>query len=189
MLVPIIVCEVLFWVMLVLGLLARYVARRKALSTALLVSTPFIDVVLIVITMVDLHRGADPHFTHGLSAFYIGFSIMFGPSVIRWADERAAYRWGHGPEPTRAVRTRTDEVSYQWAEWRRALTASAIAAIVLGFGIAIAGMENAFWLQYWMGVLVFLVVCWAFIGPLRASRKTIAEPDRASDTAQPSNGG
>jgi hypothetical protein len=183
-LIPIIVCEVLFWVMLVLGLLARYVARRKTLSTVLLVSTPLIDLVLIAITMVDLQRGADPHFTHGLSAFYIGFSIMFGPSVIRWADERAAYRWGHGPKPTKTARSKTEEVAYQWAEWRRALVASAIAAVVLGFGIALAGMDNAFWLQYWMGVLLFLVVCWAFIGPWRASRRAAAESDRVADSAR-----
>lgn len=172
MLAIIVVCEVLFWVMLVLGLLARYVARWRTVSTILLISTPIIDLVLIAITMIDLGRGSTPHFTHGLSAFYIGFSVVFGPSVIRWADQKANYRWGDGPEPVSVDRSPSDELAHQWSEWRRALVASAIAAAVLVSCIAVAGFGKSFWLLYWLIVLVFLVACWALLGPWKAARRT-----------------
>lgn len=177
MLAVIIVCEILFWVMLVLGLVARYVARWRTVSTLLLVSTPIIDLVLIVITMIDLSCGATPHFTHGLSAFYIGFSVMFGPAVIRWADAKASYRWGHGPEPVREDRSDKEEIDYQWSEWRRAVVASVIAAAVLVSGIAVAGIGESFWLLYWLVVLVFSVGCWALVGPWKAARR-IKAPQR-----------
>ncbi|MDI5788286.1 hypothetical protein PO124_07245 [Bacillus licheniformis] len=36
---------------------------------------------------------------HGIAAVYIGVSIAFGSRMIKWADERFAYRFAGGPKP------------------------------------------------------------------------------------------
>ncbi len=87
MLIAIIVfCEIGFWVVLGAGLVARYLLGRRTLGAVLLAAVPLVDLVLLVATVVDLSNGATADFTHGLAAAYIGFSVAFGHSIIRWAD-------------------------------------------------------------------------------------------------------
>src|SRR5262245_37285979 len=100
----ILACEVGFWILLVSGLAARYLWRRRRLSTVLLAAVPLVDLVLLAATVVDLQRGATAGFAHGLAAAYIGFSVAFGPSMIRWADERFAHRFAGGAPPWRPPR-------------------------------------------------------------------------------------
>ena len=45
--------------------------------------------------------GRRPNFTHGLAAAYLGFSVAFGHSMVRWADQRFAHRFAGGPPPWR----------------------------------------------------------------------------------------
>jgi len=100
----IVAAEIAFWVLLVGGLAARYLLRRRRLSTALLIGAPLVDLVLLVATVIDLGRGTTATSAHGLAAAYIGFSVAFGPSLIRWADERFAHRFAGGPPPWRPPR-------------------------------------------------------------------------------------
>ncbi|WP_407342151.1 hypothetical protein [Pengzhenrongella phosphoraccumulans] len=79
-------CEVGFWVLLGAGLVARYALRRPRLGAALLVGVPLVDLVLLAATVLDLRAGSTATFVHGLAAAYIGFSVAFGHSTIRWAD-------------------------------------------------------------------------------------------------------
>ncbi|MEU7818375.1 hypothetical protein [Pseudonocardia sp. NPDC049154] len=50
-------CEVGFWVLLGLGLAARYLLRVRRLSTVLLLGVPVLDVVLVGATLLDVAGG------------------------------------------------------------------------------------------------------------------------------------
>lgn len=87
----IIACEIGFWVVILLGLLSRYMFNQKKLGLFFLALTPVIDLVLLTVTAVDLYNGATATQIHALAAVYLGVSIAFGKSMIRWADERFLY--------------------------------------------------------------------------------------------------
>ncbi|MDI5944050.1 hypothetical protein QLR68_39155, partial [Micromonospora sp. DH15] len=122
MLVAVIVgCEIGFWVLLVAGLVARYPLRRPRLGAALLVCVPLVDLVLLAAAALDLRRGATADATHGLAAAYLGFSVAFGHSLIRWADQRFAHRFAGGPPPVRPPRYGWARARHEWREWAMGL--------------------------------------------------------------------
>ena len=139
MIVAIIACEIGFWVLLGCGLLARYVVRARALSTALLVSVPLVDVVLLALSVVDLRRGGEAGIGHGLAAVYIGVSLAFGHQMVRWADQRFAHRFAGGPAPVRPPRTGRAHAARQRSQWLRHLLAYVVAAAVLGVFTVLVG--------------------------------------------------
>ncbi|MGW0856671.1 hypothetical protein [Streptomyces sp. NPDC002690] len=126
----IVLCETGFWVLLAAGLTLRYAARRPRAGAAVLLCEPLLEVVLFVVTAIDLRDGAEPDWKHGLAAVYIGFTVGLGPATIRWVDERVAHRFAGGPEPVKPPK-------YGWAravrEWRTAgrWTLAAVIAIAL----------------------------------------------------------
>ena len=87
----IIACEVGFWIVILLGLITRYVFNRKRLGLFFLTLTPVIDLILLVITTTDLYKGAIATTAHAIAAVYLGISIAYGKSMIQWADERFLY--------------------------------------------------------------------------------------------------
>lgn len=87
----IVACEIAFWVVIVLGLILRYVLKKNKLGLFFLALTPVIDLLLLIITGLDLYRGATATAAHAIAAVYIGVSIGFGKSMIKWADERFRY--------------------------------------------------------------------------------------------------
>jgi hypothetical protein len=87
----IILCEVGFWIFIAAGLLSRYVFKLPKLGIILLSTTPLIDLILLVATAYDLARGATATTAHAIAAIYIGISLAYGKSMIRWADQRFAY--------------------------------------------------------------------------------------------------
>jgi len=87
----IVACEIAFWIVILLGLIARYLFNLKKLGLILFALTPLIDLILIVITSIDLYRGATATIAHGLAAVYIGVSLSFGKNMIQWVDERFQY--------------------------------------------------------------------------------------------------
>ncbi|TCP66521.1 hypothetical protein [Baia soyae] len=87
----IVACEVMFWVVIGLGLVTRYVLKMKRLGLFLLSLTIVIDLALLVITGIDLYNGATATVAHGIAAVYIGISIAFGKSMVQWTDERFQY--------------------------------------------------------------------------------------------------
>lgn len=185
MLVAITICEIAFWVVLAAGLFSRYVLKWTRFSTVLLVLTPAIDIVLLVFTFMDLTDDGQSRFLHGVSAFYIGFSITHGPKTIAWADRWAAYRWGTGPKPTKTVRYGADELRYQWREFGRAAAGSAIAAALLVAGLTITGLgKGSFWLTYWMVVVIFLVLGWFVAGPLLSKLRPKKQPADSGTSTQ-----
>jgi hypothetical protein len=101
-------CEVGFWVLLGAGLVARYLLRARRVSTVLLVLVPVLDVVLVTASLVDVAAGSPPALTHGLAAVYLGFTVAFGHTMIRWVDRRVrapVRRWPAAAEAA-AVRRR-----------------------------------------------------------------------------------
>ncbi|WP_223702563.1 hypothetical protein [Sutcliffiella deserti] len=96
----IVACEIGFWIVIGLGLFTRYVLRKKKLGLFFLALTPLIDLILLIITGLDLYRGATATMAHAIAAVYIGVSIGFGKSMIQWADERFRYYYTkEGPKP------------------------------------------------------------------------------------------
>jgi hypothetical protein len=87
----IVASEIGFWVAIVLGLITRYILKKNKLGLFFLALTPVIDLILLITTSLDLYRGATSTKAHAIAAVYIGVSICFGKSMIKWADERFRY--------------------------------------------------------------------------------------------------
>ena len=100
-------------------------------------------------TAIDLARGAEAGWSHGLAAVYLGFSVVLGPELVRALDRRFA---GAPPRPTN-----------EWELWGRAVLASALSAVLLGLLMLIGGTTA---LAGWFGQLGAITVIWLLAGPL-----------------------
>jgi hypothetical protein len=163
----IVACEVGFWLLLFSGLCARYVLRRKTVSSLLLFCVPLIDVVLLVATVVDLRRGAEATFAHGLAAAYIGFTIAFGGIAVQWADARFAFRFAGGPSPRSAPTHGLDLLIYEAKLWFRCVLAAVITICLVYLAIRIVGEpERTRDVELWLTMPFWTVVLWFIFGPL-----------------------
>lgn len=163
----IIACEVAFWVLLAAGLTARYPLRRPRLGAALLLAVPVVDLVLLAATLLDLRGGGTATVAHGLAAAYLGFSVAFGHSLVRWADERFAHRFAGGPPPRRTPRYGRARARHEWREWGKGMLGWAVACAVLLAGIALVddpGRTGA--LAAWIGRLSLAMAVWLVFWPL-----------------------
>ncbi|MBL1077711.1 hypothetical protein JK358_25240 [Nocardia sp. 2] len=177
--------EVGFWILLGAGLLVRYLFKWRRVSTVLLISTPLLDVALLIATVFDLGRGGTATAAHGLGAAYLGFSVAFGHSVIRWADERVAHRFAGGPPPTKPPgRNDPGRLAYEWREWRKCLLAWAIACgtmLLLVFVVGSPDRTEALW--YWMSRLTTVLLIWLAVGPIWA---LFTPADKSEKSEEPS---
>lgn len=170
----IIACEVAFWIVIIMGLTARYLFKRKKLGLLLLALTPLIDLILVVATGVDLMRGATATQAHALAAVYIGVSIGFGKSMIQWADERFLYYVvKQGSKP--AKRYGMEYAKHYFSGWLRHVAAYLIGAALLVGLVFLVGDPSrtealSGILQIWSLVLGidFLIAISHFIWPKRA---------------------
>lgn len=124
-------CEIAFWVFVLAGLCARYLLGWKKTGALLLMATPIVDLVLIVATIIDLKNGAIASVTHGLAAIYIGVTVAFGHRMIKWADERFAYKYGNGAKPQKKPKYGTEHARYERRGWFRHLIAWVIGSVLL----------------------------------------------------------
>ena len=163
-----------FWIALVLALAARYLLRRRTLSTVLLWSLPVIDLALLAFVVIDLARGADPTPSHALAASYLGFTIAFGHPLIRWADAAFAHRFAGVARPPKPAKGSAAHVRALWVEWLRVVLAAAIAAAILAVLALVvrrdplpptleAAGTNPLWAQ--MITLAVVVAVWFLAGP------------------------
>ena len=127
----IIACEVAFWVLLALGLSLRYLARMPRAGVTVLLCEPLLELVLLIVTAIDLRNGAEPDWKHGLAAVYIGFTVAYGHYMIRWADGHFAHRFVDGPPPAKPPRYGMARAVHEWKMAVRTLLAAAIAAGLL----------------------------------------------------------
>jgi hypothetical protein len=163
----IIACEVGFWLVLLAALVSRYIVRRQGLSRWLLLSLPLIDVLLLILTALDLRAGTTPAFAHGLAAVYVGFTIAFGPVAVRWADAHFAHRFASGPAPPKAPGRGWAVVRYDLGLWLRCIVAWIIALVLISAMIAFLGSgELAEPLQIWYRIAFGGVFLWFVFGPL-----------------------
>ncbi|XTP09123.1 hypothetical protein SALCHL_004630 [Streptomyces albus subsp. chlorinus] len=135
----IIACEIGFWVLLAAGLALRYLARMPRTGAAVLLCEPLLEVVLLVVTAIDLRNGAEPDWKHGLAAVYIGFTATHGHYMVRWADGHAAHLLGRGPRPDKAPRYGTERTVHEWKMAARGVGAAAIAAGLLQLAVWYVG--------------------------------------------------
>jgi hypothetical protein len=160
-------CEAAFWVVLFSGLAARYILRWDRISWLLLLCVPLTDLALLVFTVMDLNNGATATFAHGLATAYVGFTIAFGSTMIRWADQRFAYRYGGGPPPSLPPTHGWAAVWYEIKLWGLCILASCIIYILLiamiGF-VGAPGRTEA--LNIWFRIPLGTVFFWFIFGPL-----------------------
>lgn len=168
----IIACEIAFWLVLGAGLAFRYVLGFPRLGAILLIGVPVVDVVLLVVTGVDLWRGAPADQAHGLAAVYVGFSVALGPSIVRWADQHVAARFATERQAGSAALTPQQAEIVEWKAFGRACGAVAISVLLLMAEIAIAA-DNvdtaALW--SWIPRLGLVLVIWMLGWPIPATVK------------------
>jgi hypothetical protein len=123
----VVACEVAFWVLLAAGLALRYVARKPKLGAAVLLCEPLLEVVLLVVTAIDLKNGAEPDWKHGLAAVYIGFTVGLGHSTVKWVDARVAHRWFGGPPPVKPPKYGMARAAHEWRTAARWILAAVVA--------------------------------------------------------------
>lgn len=141
--------EVGLWGLLLAGLASRYLLRWRRLSTILLLGIPLLDVVLVVAVAVDLAQGAELGWTHILAGYYLGFSVAFGPTLVRWADAAFAHRFADGPKPPPRPRYGPAKQQALWREWYRVVTAVAITSAVYLMLIVFFADEQARATLWW----------------------------------------
>jgi hypothetical protein len=162
----IVLCEFGLWALLGAGLVARYLLRLRRLGAVLLAAIPLTDVVLVVAVLLDLHRGAAATTIHGLAGIYLGFSVAFGPSMVRWADRHFAHRFAGGPKPHKPAKGSAEKYRAVWQEWYKVVSAAAIASVtLLGLIVTVAGPEQEGPLYGWIGRVWLVVGIWFLAGP------------------------
>lgn len=171
------ICEIGFWLVLLAGLLARYAFRRRRLGAALLICVPLVDLLLLAFTVIDLRRGAEPQFAHGLAAVYLGFSVAFGHSMVGWADIRVARRWAGGPPPApKPASGSPARLRQEWRSFGQACLAVGLSAALLLGAVALVGNDaDTAALTAWLGRLAVVLAVWLVGWPLwetaRAARR------------------
>jgi len=162
----IVACEAAFWVVLLLALAVRYLARMEPLSRSLLLSLPLIDVALLVFTVLDLRSGSTATFAHGLAAAYVGFTVAFGGMAIKWADAHFAHRFADGPVPPKVPSRGWAAVRYDFNLWFRCIVACVITVALVEALIHWVGRHEATLpLLAWHKHAFGCVVLWFFFGP------------------------
>ncbi|MFJ7136941.1 hypothetical protein [Streptomyces fungicidicus] len=132
-------CEIGFWVLLAAGLACRYLLRMPRTGLALLLCEPLLEVVLLVVTALDLKNGAEPNWTHGLAALYIGYTVGHGHRTVKWLDGHAAHRLAGAPRPAGPPRYGMARARHETKVWLGTLTGAAVATVLLQLAIWYVG--------------------------------------------------
>lgn len=154
----IVLCEIGFWVLLAAGLALRYAAKMPRLGAAVLLCEPLLEVVLLVVTAVDLKNGADPDWKHGLAAVYIGFTVGLGHSTIRWVDAWVAHRFAGGPPPVKPPKYGRARAAHEWRVAGRWTVAAATALVLLQAAVwYVGGDGDTGSLRAWQQKMLFVI--------------------------------
>lgn len=160
-------CEAAFWVVLALALSARYLLRNQQVSRVLLLTLPVVDLLLLIFTALDLRSGTPATLAHGLATAYVGFTVVFGPPVVRWADRYFAHWFADGPAPAAAQARAWAAVKEELALWFRSIVAW---SVTLGLLIALIAFidDDAVTreLLTWFRIAFGSVIIWFVLGPV-----------------------
>ncbi len=165
MVIAIVTCEVGFWVLIAGGLALRYGVGLRRTSGAVLACVPVVDVVLLALTVVDLRSGNRAEWSHGLAAAYLGFSVVFGPAMVRWADRQWVQRFGGADRPPGRAQPHGSvaRMRQEWREFGKAGLAVMISYGLLLAAIRLAGSGDTSALSAWFPQLGLVLVVW-FVG-------------------------
>jgi len=162
----ILACEVGFWIVLLVALAVRYLLAKERLSRALLLCLPLIDVLLLILTAIDLRRGSTATFAHGLAAAYVGFTVAFGGIAVKWADAQFAHRFAAGPVPAKAPSRGWEAVRYDFNLWGRCIVACIMTMVLVEALVQFVGSGEATQpLLAWHKHAFGCIVLWFFFGP------------------------
>ncbi|WP_342768295.1 hypothetical protein [Cohnella lupini] len=114
----------------------------KRAGALLLLCTPLIDLVLLAVTVIDLRGGAEASVVHGIAAIYIAVSVVYGHSMIKWADVRFAHRFAEGPAPVNPKVYGKEHASRERQGWYKHLLAWAIGCVILYGMILMVNAES-----------------------------------------------
>ena len=109
----IIIAEALFWILVVAGMVVRYGLRMPTLSKFLLLAVPLVDIALVIAVIAELRAGRPVGIEHQLAGLYLGISLILGPGIIRWCDEKAQAFSSQGatsPKPRKPHKTFTEKM-------------------------------------------------------------------------------
>ncbi|MEU7007036.1 hypothetical protein [Streptomyces sp. NPDC046332] len=149
----IVICEVGFWVLLAAGLATRYLLKMPRAGLALLLCEPLLEVLLLVVTAIDLKNGAEPSWRHGLAAVYIGYTVGHGHRTVKWLDGHAAHRLGGAPPPVGPPGYGMARARHEGKVWLGSVTAAAVASGLLLLAIWYVGdAGDTQSLKGWIGV-------------------------------------
>lgn len=155
--------------MLGLGLLVRFVFKKNQLSKLILLCVPLLDLALLIATTIDLSSGKPAEFVHGLAAVYLGFTIVYGHSIIQWADRYVAFKFYAGENP-RNTSYGWAYAKYEWLQWCKGVLACAIAALLISAAILyIDDPQKTEALQQWYAQLAGILFIWFLGWPLAYS--------------------
>ena len=147
----IVICEVGFWVLLAAGLATRYLLKMPRAGMALLLCEPLLEVLLLVVTAIDLKNGAEPSWRHGLAAVYIGYTVGHGHRTVKWLDGHAAHRLGGGPPPPKPPRYGMARARYEGRVWLGSVIAASVASVLLLLAVwYVGGDGNTDSLRSWI---------------------------------------
>lgn len=183
--VVIVGCEIAFWLVLAAGLALRYPAKRPRAGSIVLLCVPIVDVVLLVVTAIDLHRGATATAVHGLAAVYLGVSVAFGHRMIGWADAHFAHRFAGGPKPAKPPKHGPAKLAREWKDFGLLLIAAAISVgcLFLLRWIAVTP-EQTDMLMGRLGTVGIVLAVWFIVGPVSAMF-TLGKGDRVGSDSEP----
>lgn len=176
----IIASDILFWVLLLAGLAARYAAGWRRLGAALLLCVPLIDVVLLTATVISVRNGDEPSIWHGLSAAYLGITVVYGHRTMRWADAKFAQRYEGAPKPEQRTLYGTEAIVSAWKSWLTFMLAFAIsAAMILGLVALVGGPDKGAPFMVWFNPLSKIAL-YSLIGPVITTIWPGSPPEEAN---------
>ena len=165
-LLVIIGCEIGFWVVVIAGLAVRYGLRARRASTIVLRFVPAVDLVLLAAVALDLHAGAQVEQIHRIAGIYLGVTLAFGHSMIRWADVRCAHWFFDGPPPPARVKHGPEAVRREFTEFGRWLLAAAVAGgCIVGLAATVADGDQTSDLFGIFPLLGIITAIWFVTGP------------------------
>ncbi|MGG7571442.1 hypothetical protein [Streptomyces sirii] len=155
----IIACEVGFWVLLAAGLALRYLAKMPRTGAAVLLMEPVLELVLLIVTAIDLKNGASADWKHGLAALYIGYTVAYGHYTIKWVDGHFLHRFAGGPPPVKPPQYGLARARHEGMLWLRTVLWVAIAVALLQIAIWYVGDDGDIAsLRDWQGTSMRILI-------------------------------
>ncbi|MFD3942732.1 hypothetical protein [Streptomyces sp. NPDC058579] len=135
-------------------------------------------------TVISVRGGAEPDIWHGLSAAYLGLTVVYGHSTLRWADQKFAKRFGETPAgPTPEPLYGRQAIAAAWRSWLRFLLAYTLSVSLTAALVALTGDSQdsgplLVWLNPLTKILIYSLI-WPVITTLRPGRPPQPQPDSA----------